>query len=797
MNSLKLELSVSPVTTILDEITLFEPINIDIVYQLYNSNYTTDQDKLSLKKYIQKYDEDTKQVSVEYSRSKCRFGRSRIKTGFVGLTSIRRAVRNTILNDEWIDLDIVKCHPSIIVSLCKDNVDINSINDYVNNPEIYVKQIKDTYSCDDLTAKQALNIICFGGSFDTWKTEYNVQGNVLPFFVSFKNDIDKVCNYLRKHNTVLYEFAKKQKEAKDSKNYNGSFLSYYLQEQELRIIEFAIKFFIDKKILKEPYCFTYEYDGIKIPKSYFQDNLDSLLKELNGLIPVVFISKNTNEKYDVSNIKPTPIKQPTKKEIKEQQQKEIFNKLSSEPGFKTIEQNDDDKASLYMYQQFKDRIVYSNKQFYLSTEPNIWVVSNEKELTSFMSTHNELKIYIKQDDKLILYSTSVKHQTNMFKNTLAYFQKFKDDKFQNKLWKSNIDYLFFKDLIYCFKDKEFYTYEDLPDVLSPFKLSYNAPVCIDVKNEKIIYEKILKPLFKNKESIDYFLYTIQCCLTGNSYYKFMNLFIGVRDCGKSALAFLFQELLEKYCSTTNSSNLYSKNENSDSARQYQWASVLEFSRMCFMSEIKQGKKLDGQMIKTIVSGTDVITVRNIWESERKMFPQAKMFLLSNDFPDVDMPDAFNNLNKFQFSNKFVSEITEQHEKINKIGVFRFETKDSSVLSLLDNDDMKQAFLSIILNAEKVVKPIEIQQIEDLDDVSEKKLFDKFFTITYNSSNMVEAKEISTKLNIKGSKLKGLLEEWGCVYKRTNSSIQYLNLIKKVDDSNDDFIIDDDSKKCKV
>lgn len=110
-----------------------------------------------------------------------------------------------------------------------------------------------------------------------------------PEVLLFERELKDIAEAFKHHNHLLFDTARKSKEAKGSKNFIGAFLSLYLQEYELRIVEAVMNWIMNETDVMgkgEIRVGTYEYDGIKLYTEYVEKyGKSKLLKEINEITP--------------------------------------------------------------------------------------------------------------------------------------------------------------------------------------------------------------------------------------------------------------------------------------------------------------------------------------------------------------------------------------------------------------------------------------------------------------------------------------------------------------------------------
>jgi hypothetical protein len=124
-----------------------------------------------------------------------------------------------------------------------------------------------------------------------------------------KDDVARAHELIRKSNRTLFEFVKRKK-AKDPSM--GSFLSYYTQEVETRLMSAVIEYcWKHTTLFEDPVTgnkiFAYEYDGIKVLRRNVKD-VDQTLDQLNSFVRdelgfkgVEFVNKPMEKAFDLSD----------------------------------------------------------------------------------------------------------------------------------------------------------------------------------------------------------------------------------------------------------------------------------------------------------------------------------------------------------------------------------------------------------------------------------------------------------------------------------------------------------------
>ena len=287
MTSPRPSLTIFKETSILDNVSLNEMVDRQVLYSIINSDILKTKwdiavysqmyasqlysnEKSQLEKYYNNFIENTNNVRVKYVRAKHGFGRVYPQHS-LGLTSISKKIRDELIKNTYFDYDLKNAQPSILQNICNEhNIQCPKLDEYCNNRESYLQKIV-SESGGLITrdyAKKLMLRLFFNGTFSGFIKDFNIPNSVSePDCVSvFIHELNTICQIIKKHNKILYDTVRKNKIAKSSThNIDGAFLSLFIQDQELRIVGAIVQWLI--KSVANNNILTYEYDGIKILKT--------------------------------------------------------------------------------------------------------------------------------------------------------------------------------------------------------------------------------------------------------------------------------------------------------------------------------------------------------------------------------------------------------------------------------------------------------------------------------------------------------------------------------------------------
>ena len=367
---------------------------------------------------------------------------------------------------------------------------------------------------------------------------------------------------------------------------------------------------------------------------------------------------------------------------------------------------DDMDAVEVVLKKIKNKVIKSNRRYFkkLYDDSNIYIEDlspHFNDTKDFLLTEiSNVKFSKLVGDKIKTYSRNASGARNILTLLMAHIN---DDKsFVGKMWNSNLYKLCFKNGYYDFKGSVFKNYDD--NTYSPICIDYDFP---ERNEEKIqeVYDKILDPIFWDKEQQKYFLNWCARGIAGCYTDKTFSVGLGMRNSGKGVICELFKNSFQEYVGFFNPEEMICCRVGSgDIAKKMAWTIPFEFRRLNFSNELKienerGGKiKLDGNIIKSISSGGDEKTARLNYKDEIHFKIQGRMMLMMNELVDISPADTYETMIVFKFQTEFKKNITDNDLNINKKGKYKFSKTDPNIKSILLNDNqIQKAFIRIILD----------------------------------------------------------------------------------------------------
>ena len=243
-------------------------------------NEIVDKEKL---KYIldnNNFTEEVNNLAKNYYDSLDEFGRKRIvykqkinnKNRYYAigsaLTYLKKEIRNSIMPKNVKDIDMVNCHPTILLYLCKkNNVVCDILENYVENRN----SILESFGDNKKAVKEIFLTILNGG----FKKIYSDDSKINNYLKLFEKEIIEIQNYFYQNDKRYFE---------ENYNYMGKNLSRIILDIENQILQIMIDYFVLKRVK----IFTLEYDGLKIyttnkSKHFSINELEKIILDKTGI----------------------------------------------------------------------------------------------------------------------------------------------------------------------------------------------------------------------------------------------------------------------------------------------------------------------------------------------------------------------------------------------------------------------------------------------------------------------------------------------------------------------------------
>lgn len=189
-----------------------------------------------------------------------KLGYGRYYGGDGSLETLEQDLRATLCSSLYTDIDIVNCHPVLIVQYAKRyfNLTLPYIQNYVDNRQAFFKKMYDEYDIEESIVKHSIIIILYNGAIKVNHRDSVdfVNNNKIPQdMLEMKKEIKKLYKAIK--DTDLH------KELHDhivrlDKNIQGTFMSLIIQTEERKCLEAMIETLEDDQDLQVD---VLSYDG--------------------------------------------------------------------------------------------------------------------------------------------------------------------------------------------------------------------------------------------------------------------------------------------------------------------------------------------------------------------------------------------------------------------------------------------------------------------------------------------------------------------------------------------------------
>jgi len=212
-----------------------------------------------IKSYYQNYDRDSSCFIMAHSLSKLKWGRTMCANN-LSLNIMHRPTRHALCNGIYVDKDMHNAHVAILCETFKfhDNIDISALVEYNSDPKKWRAILAEHHGLDPIknkdTTKQLFIRILFGGSYEQWIKDFDIETNTRPeerhpLVLSIENQLVQVREAFYKANPQMERDLIKHDPVKykDVHQLKRSLLAFALQTIERWIMEECVRFLVEEK----------------------------------------------------------------------------------------------------------------------------------------------------------------------------------------------------------------------------------------------------------------------------------------------------------------------------------------------------------------------------------------------------------------------------------------------------------------------------------------------------------------------------------------------------------------------
>lgn len=246
-------------------------------------------------------------ITYKLSTSKAgKLGYGRYYGGDGSLETLEQDIRATLCSSLYTDIDIVNCHPTIIIQYAKQefNLDLPNIKKYVDNRQSFFRKMYEEYDLEESIVKHAIIIILYNGAINiTHRDSVDfVNKKAIPNeMIEMKKEIKQLYKAIKdsnKHNELYNHLVTLDK------NIQGAFLAYIIQTEERKCLEAMVEYLEDNElqvdVLSYDGCMTRGVDNItetllNETEEYVLSKTGYTIKlKIKQMIPIKFEEEDNN-----------------------------------------------------------------------------------------------------------------------------------------------------------------------------------------------------------------------------------------------------------------------------------------------------------------------------------------------------------------------------------------------------------------------------------------------------------------------------------------------------------------------
>lgn len=615
------------------EMTLYEKVDVEILGKLITAEDTPEHIRVQLRKYYSKLNQNGV-IPVAYF-----FGQS-IENNEVGrlygqggltLQSLKKEVRHALAKGTYWDIDMANAQPNLLMQYCLLNkIKCPILISYIRKREDHLKHLMSFHNIDRGEAKNLFLRFMYLG-------QYMLNDKVPPkkslIAELFQQEMVEISEAIWEKETRAVETVKKDPSKRNPKS---SVMSVILNDLENKCLMAMKDYFDMVKLQVGTLCF----DGLLLQKcNNGKVSTEEVIKK-----KLIECQRFVKTKTDFSiklEIKPMDLK--------------LGIKL---PNFDAYVYSDTHAAQKLISIEGANKFKYCGGELYIFDERtgmftpqgkhcvtlNYYLEKNARFLNKVVSTNPKTG-----EEKIENYGRDTNARNRIV--TWVQSQSLDDD------WFSETDdtsrgYMLFRDGIYNFKE-------------SSFEPGFNANIVFHVRcpwnfpqRKQSSVDYAMKLTFGTLLDVPQRLVTAMAVALAGDPTKSIYYCPGRSNSGKSelinALKFVFGKIIGNF--NMESMACMANHDTKEEAQILRWALALRYCRIIFSSEANMKKAIDGNQIKKLTGGDELIGRMN-HGNEVAFTPHFTPFCFMNDIPSIQPMDqaTYNRGQYEEFAYVFVEE----------------------------------------------------------------------------------------------------------------------------------------------
>jgi len=408
---------------------------------------------------------------------------------------------------------------------------------------------------------------------------------------------------------------------------------------------------------------------------------------------------------------------------------------------------DDVFACQTFVKQLGDEIHHEDGLVYVF-DPNtgLWDPS-ETALIAAVHRHKKALIF-KQGKTILNYGGMTVKMNQMLRHLKSIV---KADTFMSAGVVQTLEYLLFSDGIFHIPTQTFTPGFDITKVFTA-RIARPFPKKRDPELEAEVNRRLFIDPLQNVDVGRYLKLRLARSIAGCFRDKKFMVCLGDANSSKGTITSAMRGAFGGYVVEWNANYLkYNPSSGADEAKKLSWICAIKNARLALSNECRMDKALiDGNLLKTLSSGGDQLTVRQNFRDEVPVTLFASFFYFGNDLPEVSPKDSgiATRLRVVRFTKQFVEEPVGPHQVL----------ADPAIKAKLLTDEWRNAIFWTIVDSYGILMDEPSEVVEEtkewvpLDDNRFRETLEELFTIDIsnkNDTNYVAAREIISAVRGRG------------------------------------------------
>jgi hypothetical protein len=652
--------------------------------------------------------------NIEYKYGKKTRYSGRLYAEGASLQNIIRGFRGLLSYSTAIDFDAINTHPVLLKELCSQHyIPCDELSQYV---KLRDDKLREFCEIDDIKSKEAK--IFFIKSFNS---EYNItkkdkKSNIKnQFFLRYDAEMKKIQQRL----AVIYSSEFKKIKKGESDNHYGKLVARLLNIEEGKMLNKAYE------AVKDNYIpMTFAFDGLMLNK------YDRAGKPVVEEDVIELLNKSTEELGIMWDVKEPDLSL-----------QGFVDNLKGNDSVVLYDYTETELCKQIFNHFYKGKFYKRGAIHYLLINHKWTCCENtikDHVIRTIMDCHGYVEKTGKDGDTSYQLITQMMTMSKTIASIILSLVP-EDSNFINEAEKRSLHKISFKNGYWDFDLGRFKTYQENPkyDTINKIDRDFTyIPESHDTRkklNNKIFYKMfcwddndVNNVDFK---AMEHFLHQMGRAMCGIMTDKIWFNLQGERDSCKGVFDLILRNSFGEYVGTFNSSSFsLDNNSNADPELKQKFLLKNRYSRIATSNE-SAGCWLDGNLIKKVSSGGDIIDARNLFKNIESFQNVCKYMWLNNDASRIKPVDTLKTRWLYNMKCCFVDDVNKT-QGLN--GVTYYQKDDDVKQGFCNDPEVMNAFCSLLFDYYKRIDtsfPDELRENDEvnIDPISEAKRLFEFLT----------------------------------------------------------------------